>query len=159
MAADTPGVIAPPLLIVLAAIIFGIVLDWLMPIGMIAAALPFWPRLVSGIAVAAAGAALALAGVGVFRAVGTNVEPWKPSLRLATAGIYARLRNPIYAGLLLLVLGIAVVLASDWMLLMLVPTALLLHYGVVLREERYLEAKFGGDYGRYKDQVPRWGVF
>jgi len=159
MAADTPGVIAPPLLIVLAAIVFGIVLDWLMPIGMIAGALPFWPRLVSGIAVAAAGAALALAGVGVFRAVGTNVEPWKPSLRLATAGIYARLRNPIYAGLLLLVLGIAVVLASDWMLLMLVPTALLLHYGVVLREERYLEAKFGGDYRRYKDQVPRWGVF
>lgn len=155
---DTPGVIAPPPLIALAAVVAGAVLDRLLPMHILAAALPFWPRIVLGIVIAAAGAALAFVGVRTFRAAGTNVEPWKPSLRLVTTGIYARLRNPMYMGLLLVVLGIAVALASDWTLLMFVLMALILHYGVVLREERYLEAKFGDDYRRYKAQVPRWGI-
>ncbi|HXF90201.1 MAG TPA: isoprenylcysteine carboxylmethyltransferase family protein, partial [Xanthobacteraceae bacterium] len=154
---DTPGVIAPPPLIALAAVVIGIALDWLLPIDILTVALPFWPRLVIGFAFAAAGSALALAGVWLFKTAGTNVEPWKPTLRLVTTGIYARLRNPMYAGLLLLVLGLAVALASDWTLLMFVLMALILHYGVVVREERYLETKFGDDYRRYKARVPRWG--
>jgi protein-S-isoprenylcysteine O-methyltransferase Ste14 len=156
---DTPGVIAPPPLIAVAAVVIGVALDWLLPINILVAALPFWPRILIGIAIAVAGAALAIAGVRMFKAAGTNVEPWKPSLCLITAGIYAHLRNPMYVGLLLFMLGIAIALASDWVLLMFVPTALILHYGVVLREERYLEAKFGEDYRRYKARVPRWGIF
>jgi protein-S-isoprenylcysteine O-methyltransferase Ste14 len=156
---DTPGVIAPPPLIALAALVIGVALDWLLPIDILTAALPFWPRIVIGIIIAVAGGALAIAGDRMFKAVGTNVEPWKPSLRLVTTGIYTRLRNPMYVGLLLLVLGIGTALASDWTLLMFVLTALILHYGVVLREERYLEAKFGEDYRRYKAQVLRWGIF
>ena len=46
-----------------------------------------------------------------------------------------------------------------WTLVLLVPMAFVLHFGVVLREERYLEAKFGEDYRRYKANVPRWGIF
>jgi len=69
------------------------------------------------------------------------------------------MRNPMYIGLLLLTGGIGIALASDWTLVLLVPTALILHYGVVLREERYLEAKFGDAYRRYKAKVPRWGLW
>ena len=50
-------------------------------------------------------------------------------------------------------------LASDWTLILLVPTGIVLHYGVVLREERYLERLFGEDYLRYKESVPRWGLW
>jgi protein-S-isoprenylcysteine O-methyltransferase Ste14 len=48
-------------------------------------------------------------------------------------------------------------LGSDWIVLLMVPALLLLHYGVVKREELYLEQKFGQTYRRYKDAVPRYG--
>ena len=49
-------------------------------------------------------------------------------------------------------------LASDWTLVLLVPAALILHFGVVTREERYLEAKFGESYRTYMSKVPRYGL-
>ena len=52
--------------------------------------------------------------------------------------------------------GRAIGLAIDWMLVLLVAALLLMHYGV-LREERYLEAKFGEPYRRHKHSVPRYG--
>ena len=48
-------------------------------------------------------------------------------------------------------------LGSDWILILMVPMLLILHYGVVLREERYLERKFGEAYWDYKAAVPRYG--
>ena len=57
-----------------------------------------------------------------------------------------------------LLAGIAILIASDWLLVLLVPAGLSLHYGVVLREERYLERKFGETYRQYKATVPRYGL-
>jgi protein-S-isoprenylcysteine O-methyltransferase Ste14 len=62
----------------------------------------------------------------------------------------------MYLALGLGILAIAFVAASDWTLLMLVPFALLIHFGVVLREERYLRAKFGEEYRRYSERAPRY---
>jgi protein-S-isoprenylcysteine O-methyltransferase Ste14 len=67
------------------------------------------------------------------------------------------MRNPMYVGAIVILAGIAATLASDWMAILLVPTAFVLHSGVVRREERYLEARFGEDYRRYKASVPRYG--
>jgi protein-S-isoprenylcysteine O-methyltransferase Ste14 len=53
--------------------------------------------------------------------------------------------------------GLAVLLASDWMLVMTIVFVPVIHFGVVKREERYLEAKFGDTYRRYKESVPRYG--
>jgi protein-S-isoprenylcysteine O-methyltransferase Ste14 len=157
-ATDTPGVIAPPPLIATAAVVFGLLLDRTMPAQMLAAKLSLTERIVVGGLVALAGAALAVTAERRFRAVGTNVPPWKPALHLATSGVYDRMRNPMYIGLMLLTGGIGIALASDWTLVLLVPMAIVLHYGVVLREERYLEGKFGEEYRRYKARVPRWGI-
>jgi protein-S-isoprenylcysteine O-methyltransferase Ste14 len=85
------------------------------------------------------------------------VNPFKPARALATEGVYAYVRNPMYVGLALIVAGLGIALASDWTLVMLVPAMLLIHFGVVTREERYLEAKFGDAYRRYQAQVPRYG--
>jgi protein-S-isoprenylcysteine O-methyltransferase Ste14 len=63
----------------------------------------------------------------------------------------------MYVGLIVMVAGLAILLASDWMLVMTVLLAVILHLGVVRREERYLEAKFGDVYRRYRDRVPRYG--
>jgi protein-S-isoprenylcysteine O-methyltransferase Ste14 len=158
-ATDTPAVIAPPPLIATVAVVFGLLLDRMWPVSVISTVLTFWDRIAIGLLIAAAGAALAVSAERRFKAVGTNVPPWKPALNLATTGVYAWLRNPMYVGLMLLVAGLGIALGSDWTLLLLVPMALLLHHGVVLREERYLEAKFGEDYRRYKARVPRWGIW
>ena len=155
---DTPGVIAPPPLIATLVVVLGLLADRMYPAYMLATQLTFRERAVTGALVAVGGIALAVAAERCFKAAGTNVPPWKPSLRLATAGVYRYLRNPMYVGLLLLVAGIGIALASDWTLVLLVPMAVLLHRGVVLREERYLEEKFGEDYRRYKASVPRWGI-
>jgi protein-S-isoprenylcysteine O-methyltransferase Ste14 len=93
----------------------------------------------------------------VFDAAGTNVEPWKPATALATSGVYARSRNPMYVGTWVMAVGLALGFASDWGMLLLIPAHAVLHYGVVLREERYLTAKFGEPYRDYLARVPRYG--
>jgi len=156
---DNPGVIAPPPLIALAAVLLGLLIDWLLPVYVLATLLSFWMHVVIGILLVAAGAALAVSARHQFIDAGTNVNPWKPALHLATSGVYQYVRNPMYTGLLLMTAGIGIAFASDWTLVMVVPLAFALRNGVVLREERYLERKFGEEYRRYKDKVPRWGIW
>ena len=63
----------------------------------------------------------------------------------------------MYVGMGLAVIGIVIAFAFEWTLFALVVGALVMHFGVVLREERYLERKFGDEYRRYKQSVPRYG--
>jgi protein-S-isoprenylcysteine O-methyltransferase Ste14 len=156
-APDIPGVIAPPPLIVLAAVLLGVAADWLWPMNGLASVLNWPVRIGLGAALFVGGGVLVVVGEQAFKRVGTNVPPWRPALALANTGIYAYLRNPMYVGAMLILAGIAAALASDWLAILLVPTALVLHFGVIRREERYLEIKFGEDYRRYKASVPRYG--
>lgn len=153
----TAGVIAPPPLIALAAVVLGLILDWLLPAYVLTVLLPFTVRIVVGVLPMAAGAALALAGERCFVRAGTEVKPWKPSTALVTDGVYRRIRNPMYVGMIVFLVGFAIALASDWTLVMTVACALTIHFGVVRREERYLEAKFGEPYRAYRARVPRYG--
>jgi protein-S-isoprenylcysteine O-methyltransferase Ste14 len=154
---DNPGVIALPPLIALMTLLAGLLLDRLVVIGIAAALLPrVWRMLLALLLFAFAGYIVALA-YRVFERVGTNMDVRKPALALATGDIYTKTRNPMYQALGLMLLALAVGVGSDWTALLLVPWALVMHIGVVLREERYLEQKFGDDYRRYKAHVPRYG--
>jgi protein-S-isoprenylcysteine O-methyltransferase Ste14 len=62
----------------------------------------------------------------------------------------------MYVGGSLVLLGVAIGFALDWVLLLLVASLPLVNYGIILREERYLERKFGDEYRRYKTKVPRY---
>jgi protein-S-isoprenylcysteine O-methyltransferase Ste14 len=155
---DTAGVIAPPPLIALAVVVIGLLLDWLLPAYLLMLMLSIGDRIVIGAILIAAGVALVFAARGAFVSAGTNVEPWKPSTALVTDGIFGRLRNPMYVGGLLALAGLSILLASDWMMVMTILSAPVLHYGVVKREERYLAAKFGEPYLRYMSSVPRYGI-
>ena len=154
---DTAGVIAPPPLIALATLGLGLALDWLLPAYVLTVLLSFEARIGLAVVLIVAGAALAISAERTFREVGTDAMPWRPSRTLATIGVYARVRNPMYVGLALLVAGIGVALASDWTLVMLFAAAFVMHIGVVKREERYLAAKFGDAYRQYMASVPRYG--
>ena len=100
--------------------------------------------------------AFAISAVLTFRRAGTNVNPTKPTTALAFGGPYKITRNPMYLGLVLLVVGSGFVLNSVWPILMAVPVLLLLRNAVILKEEQYLERKFGAAYTDYKARVRRW---
>ncbi len=154
---DNAGVIAPPPLIALAAVLLGLALDWLLPAYVLTVLLTWPQRIVLAVILFAGAAGLAVPALRGFRSAGTHVEPWKPATALVTDGIFGWLRNPMYVGLTLILAGLAVLLASDWMLVMAVVFIAVIHFGVVKREERYLEAKFGDAYRAYKARVPRYG--
>jgi protein-S-isoprenylcysteine O-methyltransferase Ste14 len=104
----------------------------------------------------AAGIVLATLAIRTFHQARTNIEPWKPALTLVTTGIYGCVRNPMYTAIVTFIGRLAIALGSDWTVVLLVPTALILHFGVVKREERYLEEKFGESYRSYMSRVPRY---
>lgn len=153
---DTAGVLAPPPLLFVGFLVLGLALDWLLP-GRLWPIELSWPvRWAVGLLPILAGIALAIAAERSFKAVGTDVRPWRPSTALASAGPYRFTRNPMYLGLLLVLLGAALGTDGPWLLLQLVPLALVLHHGVVRREEAYLEEKFGEPYRQFKGAVRRW---
>ena len=73
-----------------------------------------------------------------------------------TSGPFRFTRNPLYISLALVYAGIALTVGSAWALAFLVPVLGIIRYGVIAREERYLEGKFGPEYLRYKQSVRRW---
>src|SRR6185312_894367 len=96
---DNAGVIAPPPLLALAAVVFGLLLDGLFPAFVLTVLLDFNERLAIGIVLMAAGLALAIPAMRAFRRSDTHIEPWKPATVLVTDGIFRFLRNPMYVGM------------------------------------------------------------
>jgi protein-S-isoprenylcysteine O-methyltransferase Ste14 len=146
--------IKPPLLF-LGALALGCLLTVLLPIGP-GLASPNGLALTVGSIFIALGFALALFSAWAFHRAGTNVVPGQPATALVTTGPYQVTRNPIYVGFVLLYFGLAVVLTSVWVLVLIVPTVMILQRGVIAPEEAYLEQKFDDSYRRYKARVPRW---
>ena len=86
----------------------------------------------------------------------TNIEPWKPTTAILSDGIYGISRNPVYVAMVFIYLGVVFLFNSLWILPPLILVLLVMHYGVILREEKYLEQKFGEEYLNYKEKVRRW---
>jgi protein-S-isoprenylcysteine O-methyltransferase Ste14 len=91
-----------------------------------------------------------------FRRAGTTVKPFQASTSLLTTGVYRLSRNPMYLGLVLVVLGIAVVTGSLTPLVVVPIFALLLDRNFIAAEERMLEERFGAAWLEYKNRVRRW---
>lgn len=149
---DTAGVIAPPPLIFLMGLFVGYWLEYLWP----SPALPDEIGYSLGVLLGVVGLATALPALFGFRRAGTSPEPWHPSTALVTEGLYRYTRNPMYVGMALIFLGVTAAFGGVWMLLLLLPTLMTMHYGVIVREEQYLESKFGEAYRDYKLSVRRW---
>jgi protein-S-isoprenylcysteine O-methyltransferase Ste14 len=153
---DRPDIVVFPPLIPLGVLVLGLLLQWLLPLSVLIQ-IPPLPRIVIGALGFAVGLALIVVANRHFQRIGTNTRPTLPALAIATDGIFAHLRNPMYVGGILGLFGIALGFALDWVLLLTLASLPLLHYGIVRREELYLEAKFGEPCRRYKAAVPRYG--
>jgi protein-S-isoprenylcysteine O-methyltransferase Ste14 len=151
---DNPGVIAfPPFIWLLGAVISTLVHFFVVHLPITT---NYWICLVCGIALIVVAPALAVSALITMLAAGTNVDPAKPALTIVRGGPFRFTRNPMYLALCFLQIALGFFL-NDWItLLFVVPLFLTLHYGVVLREERYLAAKFGEPYLQLKREVPRW---
>lgn len=152
-AADTAQVIVRPPLAWGLAVLAGLLLNWLVP-------LPFLPDEVPPGGLGALVFVLALALVAwaivTMTRAGSNVPTNLPTTTIVESGPYRFTRNPIYLGMFLGLIGLAIAFDSLWLLATLVPFALVIRYGVVAREEAYLERKFGDVYRGYRSRVRRW---
>ncbi len=144
--------VRPPLAWALAAIV-GIVLGWLVPLRFVPPAVPaVW---LGGTLFVLAFALFAWA-ISTMTRAGSNVPTSKPSVSIVDSGPYRFTRNPIYLGMMLSLIGLAIAFDSLWSLIALVLFFLVIRYGVVAREEAYLERKFGEVYRSYRARVRRW---
>ncbi len=153
-APDVAGVIALPPLIFLGFLAAAAVLEAVVPLPVLAA--HAFPRYLAGAALAAGGFVMIAMGTRRFQAAGTNIPPSLPTTALVVDGIYRRTRNPLYLGTTLVYLGLGVAAGSIWAIVLVVPLLWVINTGVVAREERYLERKFGDAYRAYKARVRRW---
>lgn len=149
---DIPGVIAPPPLIYGAAFLAGLLLNRAAP----AQPLPDALRPALGWPLVGAAVLLAAWAARTMRRAGTHIDPHKPVTALVTTGPFRFTRNPLYLSLTLLYLGLTALLNALWPLVLLPVVLAVIRFGVIDREERYLERKFGDAYRRYRATVRRW---
>ena len=149
---DTAGVIARPPLLYLTALAAGVGLGFVWPLPL---ELGRWSWIGGG-ALIALGLAFMAGAMLRFRRAGTNVETWRPTTALVVDGPYRLSRNPIYVALTLAYVGIGLIAGNVWVLALAAPLLAVMRYGVIAREEAYLERKFGAPYLAYKAAVRRW---
>jgi protein-S-isoprenylcysteine O-methyltransferase Ste14 len=152
-AADTAQVIIRPPLVWTLALVAGFALNWLKPV-------PFVPAAVSAGWLGGAVFVLALVlfawAIITMTRAGSNVPTNLPVTSIVDTGPYRFTRNPIYLGMMLGLIGLAIAFDNLWLLVTLVPFFIIIRYGVVAREESYLERKFGEVYRGYRARVRRW---
>ena len=153
--AVTTGIVRRPPVLYLGCLFLGLALDRVLPLPFTlpGAALIHWT---AGGGLIAVGLAIAAAGIRNFSRAATPVPSTQPVRALVTTGIHSWSRNPIYVGMFLLYAGISIAAASPWALLLALPLVVILRYGVVAREEAYLDQHFGDAYRDYKARVRRW---
>jgi protein-S-isoprenylcysteine O-methyltransferase Ste14 len=154
---DSPGVagvIAPPPLIFLGFLGLAAVLEAVVP----TPATDLFPyvRYTAGMVLFIIGLVIGVAGLQGLRASGTNISTDLPATALVVDGIYSWSRNPLYLATTLAYVGLAIAAGSAWAIMLLIPLLVVINIGVIFREERYLERKFGDAYRAYKSRVRRW---
>ena len=149
---DSAQVRFPPPLIVLGALFLGVGTDRLIGLPQIemAALRP------AGVVIGLLGFAILGSGlIGFFRA-GNDPEPWKRDTQLVTSGLYRFSRNPMYLGMVMVQLGVALFQQSIGALVSVPLAILLIDRFVIAREEPHLRATFGDAYTAYCDRMRRW---
>jgi protein-S-isoprenylcysteine O-methyltransferase Ste14 len=150
---NVPDIVVLPPVLVGGTLIVGLIIHWfLWPVDI----LPVVLARVVGLSVFVASGLLAHFAHLAFKRVGTSVLPTQPTSAIAVDGPYRFTRNPLYVAAIGVYLGVTLWVNGLAPLLLLPLVVWGLHRGIVLREEAYLEAKFGAAYSSYRSRVRRW---
>ena len=152
LATDSARVIAPAPVLYAVAFLVGLAAEFALPTAPLPRVVEFW----LGAVIILVSIPIVISAVRALVRARTTLDARKPTTSIVTDGAFRYSRNPTYVSLTLLYVGLAFVVGSLWVLLMVVPAVAITHWGVVLREERYLESKFGEEYRRYAQRVRRW---
>lgn len=152
------GVIARPILLFPGALLLGFALDHLLrlPFPISRRGMIHWISAIGAGSLILIGIAVFAAGVRSFSRAATPLPTNRPARALVETGIYSWTRNPIYLAFFLVYGGIGIIVPNPWILILALPLAITMRYGVVAREEAYLEQRFGDTYRDYKARVRRW---
>jgi protein-S-isoprenylcysteine O-methyltransferase Ste14 len=149
---DHPGVVVLPPLLYGGAFLLALLLRWWRPLPIAAPGVTLWP----GIVISVLAIGIAIVARRTMEAAGTNVNPLLPTTAIVTTGPFRFSRNPLYVTLTLLTVGLTLAFDTWWGAILLLPVLAIMHFGVILREERYLERKFGEPYRDYRSRVRRY---
>ncbi len=151
---DHANIIAPPPLILIALLAFGLSIHWISPVSI--GHFPLHVRLFIGLLPIIVSAIISVLSLQIMFKRKTAINPYKQTTSIIDKGPFSYTRNPLYVSIILFHLGFAVLMNSLWILLCLPVLLIILDRGVVLQEEKYLEGKFGDEYLQYKSRVRRW---
>ena len=150
---DSAGVVVPPPLIFAGGFLGGLLFDRALPVS---GPLPAPMRWALAPPLLAGGVLIMLAAVRTMLRAHTTINPAAPVAALVTAGPFRFTRNPIYLGDTLVYTGLSLAFGRRGPLLLLPGVLAIIERGVIRREERYLERRFGAPYRDYHARVRRW---
>ena len=141
----------PPVYLLLTLIVMG-ALHWYVPITSLVPS----PYRYGGIALIVLGFAVTAPAAQAFRRLGTPLKPFEESTVVVTTGIFRFTRNPMYLGMVVGLLGVAILLGSLVSFLPVPVFVMIIHVQFIVHEERFMEELFGAEYLAYKRKVRRW---
>ena len=147
-----PGVKLPPPLVFIVALIVAGAIQAIWPVGLLESVVLRY----LGVTLCVLAIILLIAIGLMFHRHETSIKPWEPTNKVMSHGPYAYSRNPIYVGFCFMAIGIGLAQNSLWMTLSFIPAVFVVFHTAIIREEKYLEKKFGEEYRRYKEKVRRW---
>jgi protein-S-isoprenylcysteine O-methyltransferase Ste14 len=150
---DAPDVVIHPPIALAIALVLAFALNWVMPLPFVPPAIP---HIQTGVLLVIAALLIIRWAAVTFRKARTNILTSQATTAIVATGPFAYSRNPIYVAALIGMVASAIAFNSLWFLAALVVIYVVLRYGVIAREEIYLERKFGAPYLDYKSKVRRW---
>lgn len=115
-----------------------------------------YPYNASGLVPLAAGVVLNLNADRLFRKHGTTVKPFEQSRALITSGAYRFSRNPMYLGMIMILVGVGVLMGSLSPFTLIPVFVIIMDKVFIASEERMLDRRFGDDWRNYRARVRRW---
>ena len=149
---DHAGVAFHPPVMLILMLVVGFGLRMALPLSF----LPGEMVWIAGLTIVVSAFAFFFWAVFTMRQGGGSIPTGKPTDVILSNGPYGFSRNPIYASMIVLLIGVGIWANSLWFIGFAVIAVFLLSWGVISREEAYLERKFTRDYAAYKSAVRRW---